>query len=470
MKKATRKKSALTPAQKGAATRKANAAKKEAARVARNAKAQAKRLAEKQKGISKEVEDALKQRNAADRKIKILTGRLPSVDKDKDIVIRPEHFDGTEVVPIKTYDDYKRLWANLVSSDYVNTSHGTTVILGRPGLCKTWYAREHHTNEANMEALSTKAKPHIAQFHLFTGNVRPIRAFIGVWEHDGKVLCFDDCENLWGEKTGKDLMLQLMEGEFIKHMEWSSSHASVGKGDKAEAPRKFTTKSRIILIGNQVFTGQFKHEAIKSRAKIWWFCPTKEEIHNYVGGWFPESEIYNYIADRLHDMVRVDCRLYTKCLDVMVEGADWKDYVKEYMDDPRLYIVRKVEAANVGVIERAKMFKEEMTRHGIARGTSQAAYYRVRADFMQEGLLDETPQTKWKNLPHKKLVLKSFDRQGHLLDKKAQKEAAGEKAGMSTEEKLDVLQDQYDKVQRMLSALMDSKPKRRKRRKTRRKR
>jgi len=402
--------------------------------------------------------------------------------------IPPESLEGCGAIRITTYKEYEEKWEKLLSTRFTDDKQTAFVIVGRPGICKSFFAKRHFDAEMKREKETEKRKKRYhSAFYLFGGNIRPIRAYIGAYKNRGRQLCFDDAENLWGSQQGRDLMIQMLEGDFSKRLEWNSSHYSIGKvvADKVEAKPSFTTTSPIILIGNKVFIGKFKDEAIKSRVCTWWFDPCKREIHNYVGRWFRDSEIYNYIADHLHNMVQVDCRLYNKCLKLKRMKQAWKGLVKQYISDPRLKIIREIEdedeaekkkqrkedaqkaAADrrrekdlgLGADVKAKRFKDAMLDAGMVSGISLSAYYRLRAEYKSKGLLDKQSFRRYRHMKPKSNRAKQFDVQGHLEEiYTAEKtESPEEEALRELQEEFDAYKEKAEKTEKALRKVLNAK-------------
>ena len=94
------------------------------------------------------------------------------------------------------------------------------------------------------------------------------------------------------------------------------------------------------------------------------FDPTAEEVHSYVGAWFWDREIYDFVGDHLHLIARPSVRQYyllaeeRKKAGPRPDGETWQDHVLKQLGlsgpallvgkllaDPRYRTMQEIEQA-----------------------------------------------------------------------------------------------------------------------------
>ena len=97
-------------------------------------------------------------------------------------------------------------------------------------------------------------------------------------------------------------------------------------------PRKFNTRSRLVIIANAFeFGGHQETAAIIDRAQLFVFDPTPKEIHRQVGKWLRNGnrEVYDFIGKRLNRMENLSARTYIRAAEQRAAGLDWRGMIEE---------------------------------------------------------------------------------------------------------------------------------------------
>src|SRR5206468_434680 len=83
--------------------------------------------------------------------------------------------------------------------------------------------------------------------------------------------------------------------------------------------------------------------ALLSRAFCLEFMPTIHEVHTYVGGWFEDKEIYQFVGENLPLIIDIDIRDYVHAQKMKLHGEDWKAMLLErWVEDARLVPVLQI--------------------------------------------------------------------------------------------------------------------------------
>ena len=96
---------------------------------------------------------------------------------------------------------------------------------------------------------------------------------------------------------------------------------------RPRSPQRFTTTSRVALIGNDWKTLNADVAALEDRGHVLFFEPTALEVHCQAAGWFWDQEIFDFVAARLHLIDRHSLRTYRQAWELKQSGLRMIDDV-----------------------------------------------------------------------------------------------------------------------------------------------
>src|SRR5208282_5754168 len=136
-------------------------------------------------------------------------------------------------------------------------------------------------------------------------------------------------------------------------------------------PRQFTTSSRVALVGNAWKTLNADVAALEDRGHLLLFDPQPVEVHRQAAQWFWDAEIFDFVADQSHLMVRHSLRTYQQAWELKQAGLDWQQGVLcRCLEGAALEVARlKANPAFTSEAERVRAFIE-------AGAGGHATYYR----------------------------------------------------------------------------------------------
>jgi hypothetical protein len=178
------------------------------------------------------------------------------------------------------------------------------LILGDPGLGKSRIVSDVLGNDAHFISGQTTA------FGLYKELA---------WNIDAQ-LVLDDIDSWVTDRAAVRLLKALFETKPVKLLEW---HTTAAK--QYRVPTKFQTRSRVILITNSWKTLNENVAAIEDRAHVLAFEPTALEVHQQVGKWFWEPEIFDFIGGNLSLIKRPSMRAYVLAWEQKIAGLPWRD-------------------------------------------------------------------------------------------------------------------------------------------------
>lgn len=183
------------------------------------------------------------------------------------------------------------------------------VIFGTPGLAKT-------------ETFTSALKDEYTQ--LIKGRLSAFKLFQTLQDHKDALFLFDDVRRMLKDPECINLLMSLGEHKSPKKIQWNTSSEKVQETE-------FETNSRLCLLINKVHNTSEDLEPLFSRAILARFTPSKEEVHTYVGTWFPTNkrrkEIYKFIGQSLPLIPVADIRDYMKA--DMLFDMNWKQHLTD---------------------------------------------------------------------------------------------------------------------------------------------
>jgi hypothetical protein len=207
----------------------------------------------------------------------------------------PDH-----TVRLTTYaelDRYVRAFAN----GHLNL----LLILGDPGVGKTRQVRQ------------TLDSP----VCWIGGQATPFGIYLEAYRHRHRPIVFDDVDGLHANRNAIRLLKALCQSERRKTLCWLTEAAAL---DSRGVPRRFSTTSRVLLIGNRWQTLTADVAALEDRGHLVHFAPSAPEIHGQAARWFWDQEIFDLVADHLHLMERHSLRTYVHAAELKQAGLDWR--------------------------------------------------------------------------------------------------------------------------------------------------
>jgi hypothetical protein len=128
-------------------------------------------------------------------------------------------------------------------------------------------------------------------------------------------------------------------------------------------------------------------EAIQSRAVVLYFDPSNAEIHRYVGEWYWNQEVHDWMGRHLTRLGPIDTRWYIIADRDKRAGRDWRRLIlKAHTLDITTCLIQDLEddPAFPMVEDKARRFVEIM---GDAKKASRSSYFRLRKRLRDGGQL-----------------------------------------------------------------------------------
>ena len=275
-------------------------------------------------------------------------------------------------IKITSYKKLKR-----VAGSFANGEYGNVIIVGPPGVGKTV-----HIRWAVQEATG-------GHYAYLNNHATPFGFYTMLWHFQDMPLIIDDIKAINSNPASVGLLMAVTDSSRPKAITWTSKTCT----PYTEPPSWFETESNVAIITNQWDTLDERVKALEDRCMCFHFVPTPAAIHAYVGTWFDDQEIYDWMGPRIFQVRQPSIRSYLHAKKLRDTGAkDWQDDASQLVGvDRELGLVIQLELSKLKPDEKMEAFMDITKK-------SKATYYRLRQlalDNMPDGGQDlELPATK----------------------------------------------------------------------------
>lgn len=156
-----------------------------------------------------------------------------------------------------------------------------------------------------------------------TGNITPLSLYITLYENYNKMIVFDDLDGLFKNKQNISILKQLCEDNKEKLIKYNSTSNTT----RYEIENEFISKSRIIILCNNLNLNGSDLEAFKTRSLFIEFKPSNEEVFNELIKFANDKEILNDLNANISKIKHFNFRVYNTCLNLKNSNLDYLDYL-----------------------------------------------------------------------------------------------------------------------------------------------
>jgi hypothetical protein len=201
-----------------------------------------------------------------------------------------------------------------------------------------------------------------------SGQATPLGIYLEAFTHRYQPLVLDDVDGLYADRSGIRLLKALCQTEPTKTLSW---HTATPILKRHGVPLRFSTASRVALLGNDWKTLNADVAALEDRGHVLLFEPAALEVHRQAATWFWDQEIFDFVAAHLHLMAQHSLRTYRHAWELKQAGLDWRQAVLcRFLSGPALAVARlKADPTFASEAARVRAFVQ-------ARAGCRATYFR----------------------------------------------------------------------------------------------
>lgn len=265
-----------------------------------------------------------------------------------------------EVIRLTAYADLE-----LYLSKFARGELGLVLLLGRHGTGKS-------ENVRRTLCIPDEANTREARVLYVEGHMQPFGLYRQLWEYRDEPVVLDDLDRLYADPDCVRLLKPLCNTVHEKRLQWLTNVTSQDRN----LPSSFTTSSSVILIANEWKSLNPNVRALEDRAIILHFCPSNQEVHENVSGWFRDSEVYEFLGKLMPVIPAVSMRHYCKGSQLRRAGlSDWRTSLLQ------MVVPESRAACAVAVQHDPSLHSEEdrVVKFKAITGASRATYFRIKA-------------------------------------------------------------------------------------------
>lgn len=263
--------------------------------------------------------------------------------------------------------DYAQL--ELYLTKFAQGELGLVLLLGRHGTGKSESVKQALSVPATAD-LPARGVPQGALY--VEGHMQPFGLYRQLWDYRNQPVVLDDLDRLYADPDCVRLLKPLCNTVREKRLHWLSN---LTLNDGA-LPPTFTTASSVILIANEWKSLNPNVRALEDRAIILHFCPPNEEVHQKVGQWFDDPEVYDFLGRLLPLVPAVSMRHYCKGSQLRRAGlTDWRNSLLQMIIPDR----RAVCVIAVQHDPKLRLEQDRVAYFTATTGASRATYFRIKA-------------------------------------------------------------------------------------------
>ena len=188
-----------------------------------------------------------------------------------------------------------------------------------------------------------------------SGQATPLGIYLEAYEHRHQPLVLDDIDGLYADRSGIRLLKALCQTEPVKTLSW---HTATPILQRRGVPGRFSTTSRVALVGNDWKSLNADVVALQDRGHVLLFAPTALEVHRQAAAWFWDQAIFDFVAAHLHLIASPSLRTYRQAWELKRAGLDWQTAVlSRFLTGPALAVARlKADPAYASEAARVRAF------------------------------------------------------------------------------------------------------------------
>ena len=183
------------------------------------------------------------------------------------------------------------------------------------------------------------APPNLSPGLCVKGDCRPIKFHIKAYQHRDAPILIDDADAFLAKLDNREKVKHLAETDSYKLM----SHESFAPQLlQYGVPNEFYTTSPVCILRNAWDSGDHINQAIEDRGLVVYFDPSWEEVYRYIGEWFWDQEIYDYLLEQLPLLREPSIRPLTKAYHMKLSGStifNWRTMIDAHTANKSLLMV-----------------------------------------------------------------------------------------------------------------------------------
>lgn len=183
----------------------------------------------------------------------------PEKEADKKVIAVQQEYEFSD--PDEVFNDLET-YVDMVLDDEMNS----LILTGQPGVGKTYLVTHR---------LESKGLKRNVDYFKITGKSTAAGMYISMWEHNGKLLIYDDCDSVFRDDNAINVLKGGLDTSKVREISWNSA-APLKTAGKSNVEKTFDFTGKIIFISN--LPKKKIAKALQSRAFMLEIALTKEDM------------------------------------------------------------------------------------------------------------------------------------------------------------------------------------------------
>ena len=209
---------------------------------------------------------------------------------------------------VTTFSELHHYMATFAEQEHITL----LIVQSRGGLGKTFQIRRAFDGE---------------KYNLFMGHATPLSIYKNLYFNRNDPTIFDDVDALLDNKTTVALLKQICDTNREKKVAYATTAHQA-----ADVPQEYTTKTRVVIITNDLKKVGKNLGALHTRGVFIDFDPSNGEVFKTLSSFAQDKEILSFIGGVYEDLEGFNFRVYEKAVQLKKSGLDWKDYLEREYD------------------------------------------------------------------------------------------------------------------------------------------
>lgn len=245
-------------------------------------------------------------------------------------------------------------------------------VVGDPGGSKSWTIKKR-----------IKRGQHV---YVKAGRLTAFQLFKLLYRHREQAIVLDDVEDALKRDDTRKLLMQACEtDDKARKVGWlgTESRLFVKQGKKTvRIPQEFPCTSRVCLVCNNwdILSGRFG--PLLDRGIVIFFDPPNEEIHRYVGEWFTDKEILQFIGEHLGSIGLHSVRFYVNAKEMKKHKLDWKAALIESWTHEKQPETTEAIFERIMAMSELTTDKERVAAFEKQTGLKRRSFYHYKAKYV----------------------------------------------------------------------------------------
>jgi hypothetical protein len=230
-----------------------------------------------------------------------VTKPAPSKEADKKVIVAQHDYEFGD--PDEVFSDLQT-YVDMVLEGEMNS----LIVTGQSGVGKTYLV---------LQRLEEKGLKRNQDFFKITGKSTAAGMYISMYEHNGKILLYDDCDSIFNDVNAINVLKGGLDTTKVREISWNSA-APLKTAGKSNVAKTFDFTGKIIFISN--LSKKKVAKALQSRAFMLEIALTKEDMISRMWTLLPKVEIPSGAV--------IKGAMKNKAMNLLIQAAEEYEFVE----------------------------------------------------------------------------------------------------------------------------------------------